>query len=306
MQLIYEGTDIYNDISVSQCIYDSYGEQRSDTLKVIFNDTRDLWDGWNPQKGDSIRAILGACDTGEMHVVSVKPENGLMCLRANSIPEDYNDRKNKSWEVVTFKQICAEVADRHGLSCEFYGVDDYTYEYVNQQNHEDFVFLEARCVLEGCAFLVYDNRLVVYSEAFMESGTPKDELIISNDVKFDYTDDSKEAYETCIVKNGAVTGMHSVEGTTNKVLERILSVKISSQAEADRFAKNLLRFENKKMTGGVCYSDKYLPGYAAGTLINLTTAGAASWNGPVIMTHVRHDMLKATTKLFFRKPLEGY
>lgn len=306
MQLIYEGTDIYKDISINQCIYDSYGEQHSDTLKILFNDTRDTWDSWKPKKGDMIRAALGACDTGQMHVVSVKPENGLMCLRANSIPEDYNDKKNKSWEFVTFKQICAEVAGRHGLSCEFYGVEDHTYEYVNQQNHEDFVFLEERCVLEGCAFLVYDNRLVIYSEAFLESSTSKDELIITNDVKFDYVDDSKEAYGTCIVKNGAVTGMHSVAGVTDKVLEKILSIKISSQAEANRFAKNLLRFENKKMTRGVCYSDKYLPGYAAGTLINLTTAGVASWNGPVLMTHVRHDMLKATTKLFFRKPLEGY
>ena len=253
-----------------------------------------------------IRAILGACDTGQMHVVSVKPENGLMCLRANSIPEDYNDKKNKSWEFVTFMQICAEIAGRHGLSCEFYGVEDQTYEYVNQQNHEDFVFLEERCVLEGCAFLVYDNRLVVYSESFLESSLSNDELTITNDVKFDYSDDSKKAYNTCIVKNGAVTGMYSVTGAAEKVLEKVLSIKISSQAEANRFAKNLLRFENKKMTRGVCYSNKYLPGYAAGTLVNLSTTGVASWNGPVIMTHVRHDMLKATTKLFFRKPLEGY
>lgn len=306
MQLIYEGKDIYNDISISQCVYDSYGEQHSDTLKILFNDTRDTWDSWKPQKGDTIRVILGACDTGQMHVVSVKPENGLICLRANSIPEDYNDKKNKSWGFITFKQICTEVAGRHGLSCEFYGVEDQTYEYVNQQNHEDFVFLEERCVLEGCAFLVYDNRLVVYSESFMESSTSKDELMITNDVKFDYVDDSKEAYNTCIVKNGTVNGMYSVEGASSKAIEKVLPFKISSQAEANRFAKNLLRFENKKMTRGVCYSDKYLPGYAAGTLVNLSTEGVPSWNGPVIMTHVRHDMLKATTKLFFRKPLEGY
>ena len=306
MQLIYEGTDIYNDVSINQCIYDSYGEQRTDTLKILFNDTRDTWDNWKPQKGNVIRAVLGACDTGEMHVVSVKPENGLICLRANSIPEDYNDKKNKSWEFVTFKHICKEIAGRHGLSCEFYGVEDQTYEYVNQQNHEDFIFLEERCVLEGCAFLVYDNRLVVYSEVFIESGTSNDELMITNDVKFDYVDDSKEAYGTCIVKNGSVTGEYSANGVTGKVLHKTLSIKISSQAEADRFAKNLLRFGNKKMARGVCYSNKYLPGYAAGTLINLTTEGVESWNGPVIMTHVRHDMVKATTKLFFRKPLEGY
>lgn len=306
MKLFYEGVDIYNNISVSKCIYDSYGEQHSDTLTILFNDTRDTWDAWKPKKGDKIRASLSYCDTGEMHVVSVKPENGLMCLRANSIPENFNDKKNKSWEMVTFKQICSEIAERHGLSCEFYGVDNYTYEYVNQQNHEDFLFLEERCVLEGCAFLVYDNRMIIYSEKYLESSPSKDELVITNDVKFDYVDDSKEAYGTCIVKNGAVTGMYSVDGATDKVLEKVLSFMISSSAEAERFARNLLRFENKKMTRGVCYSDLYLPGYAAGTLVKLTTAGVNSWNGPVIMTHVRQDMLNAKTKLFFRKPLGGY
>ena len=66
MKLFYEGTDIYNKISLNTCIYDSYGEQQSDTLRVVFNDGNDLWDRWKPQRGDRIAAILGTCDTGEM------------------------------------------------------------------------------------------------------------------------------------------------------------------------------------------------------------------------------------------------
>lgn len=305
MEIYYEGVDIYPSVSLNQCIYDSYGEERADTLKILFNDTSDQWDSWSPKKGDSIEVILGACHTGKMNVISVKPENGLMCIRASSIPDTANDKRNKSWQNVTFKQLCQEIAGRHGLSCEFYGVTDYVYAYVTQQNKEDFIFLEERCALEGCAFLVYDGRLVVYSEAYMESAGASGTLSIGDDVRFTYEDRSNEVYGISVVKNGAMEGKYS-SGVTDRTLTKILTGKVSSQTEMTRFAKNLMRYANKKMTSGVCYSDLYLPGYAAGSLITLETSGVPSWNGPVFMTHVRHDMVKATTKLWFRKPLEGY
>ncbi len=305
MKIMYEGTDIYPSISVNQCVYDSYGEQQGDALRIVFSDTSDMWDAWAPAKGDKISVSLGACDTGDMNIISVRPENGLMCLRASSIPGTHNDRSNKSWQHVHFKQLCNEIASRHGLSCEFYGVEDQTYEYVNQQNKEDFIFLEERCVLEGCAFLVYNGKLVIYSEHYIETAGASDTLRIGNDVQFDYRDSSNEVYGTCKVKNGALMGTYAT-GTTDRTLEKVLSIKMSSQAEANRFAKNLMRFENKKMTEGICYSNSYLPGYAAGSLVNLETTGVSSWNVPVIMTHVRHDFVKATTKLWFRKALEGY
>lgn len=81
---------------------------------------------------------------------------------------------------------------------------------------------------------------------------------------------------------------------------------MSSQGEADRYAKNMLRYENKKMSSGVVDYDKFLGAYAAGSVVNLETEGVSSWNVPVFLTHVRHDMVRARTKLFFRKTLEGY
>lgn len=305
MKIIYEGVDIYPSVSVNQCIYDSYGEQQGDVLKIVFNDTNDIWDSWNPSKKDKISVELGACNTGEMNITSIKPENGLMCLRASSIPGTYNNKSNKSWQYVKFTQLCQEIASRHGLTCEFYGVNDQTYEYLNQQNKEDFLFLEERCVLEGCAFLVYNGKLIIYSEKSIETSAPVETLHIGNKVKFDYEDRSKDVYGVCNAKNGSVTGTYS-SGENSTVLDKILTGKISSQAEADRFAMNLLRFENKNMTSGTCYSDKFLPGYAAGTLVNIESAGVSSWNGSVFMTHVRHDFVKATTKLWFRKILKGY
>lgn len=304
MKLLYQGVDIYDKVSVNQCIYDSYGEQRADALRIVFNDGNNVWDGWSPNKGDEIKVILGACNTGKMYVTEVKPQNGKMTLRATSVPQGHNEKYSKSWENVKFKQLCEEVASRHNLQCEFYGVEDQIYRYVNQQNKEDFVFLEERCVLEGCAFLVYDGKLVIYSEMEMEKANASGNLNISNTAKFEYEERSRDFYGMCNLKNGSIIGTYTA--TDGKTLMKVMDLMITSQDEANRFAKNILRFENKEMTAATCDSDYFLPGYAAGSLINIRTSGVKSWDGKVFCTHVRHDLVKAKTKLFFRKPLEGY
>ena len=306
MKLIYKDVDIYNAVSINRCIYDSYGEQQSDTLRIIFNDGNDRWDGWNPQKGDKISATLGNCYTGDMYIIDIQPRNGQMFLRASSVPERHNDISNKSWQNVHFRQLCEEIANRHQLSCEFYEVEDQVYTYVNQQNGKDFVFLEERCVLEGCAFLVYDNKLVVYSESALEKSMIYNKLAIPNGICFEYKDESPNVYNKCILKNGTMTGSFTAGNGTSKTLTKVMNMKISSQAEADRFARNLLRFVNKKMTSGSCDTNTFLEGYAAGTLVEIETPGVSSWDGPVIMSHVQHDFVKAKTKLYFRKTLEGY
>lgn len=306
MELRYNGVDIYDKVSINQCIYDSYGEKQSDTLRMTFSDAADVWDGWSPGNGDKVSVTLGAAKTGDMYITSVRPENGIMTLRASSTPETHNDVSNKSWENVHFKQICEEIANRHGLKCEFHGVEDQTYQYVTQENKEDFVFLENRCVLEGCAFLVYDGKLVVYSESAIESTASDNTLKITNDVKFEYKDDSKSAYENCILKNGSLSGRHSASNSTSKTCEQSMNIQMASQAEADRYSKNYLRYANKGKATGCIESSTLMSGYAAGSVVNLATTGVASWDCPVFMTHVRHDFVACKSKLWFRKTLEGY
>ncbi len=111
---------------------------------------------------------------------------------------------------------------------------------------------------------------------------------------------------TCILKNGKLSGRYTATGTPEKILTKVININMSSQGEADRYAKNMLRYENKKMSSGVIGYDRFLGAYAAGSVVNLETTGESSWNVPVFLTHVRQDLVRARTKLFFRKILEGY
>lgn len=186
MKILYEGVDIYPDISVHRCYHDMYAEKQSDELLLKLNDTRELWDSWNPKKGDSIAIEDGAAKTGKMFVESVVPESGIITMRAYSVPQSAKDKRSKSWEKVKFLQLAQEIAGRHGLTLETYGITDQTYDYVEQNNLADFAFFQNRCTLEGAAFLVYDGKLVVYDEAHMESQQPVDTITITPANDFEY------------------------------------------------------------------------------------------------------------------------
>lgn len=305
MKILYEGVDIYPEVSVHRCFHDMYAEKQSDELLLKFNDTRQLWDTWNPQKGDTIAVEDGAAKTGKMFVESVVPETGIITLRAYSMPQSVKDKRSKSWESVKFLQLAQEIAGRHGLTLETYGITDQTYEYVEQNNLPDFAFLQTRCTLEGAAFLVYDGKLVIYDEAYMEGQTPIDTITITPASDFEYRDEGVSAYGSAEVVNGGLTGSYAAP-SGDKLLRKVIPIPMSNQAEADRFAKGILRDANKNATIGTLWTGSLLRNYAAGSVVNLATEGVKSWDGPAFISRIRHDYVKTRSKLYLRKPLEGY
>lgn len=306
MKILYEGVDIYDSVSVNQCYHDMHAEKHADELVIRFNDTRRLWDGWQPKADDTIEVVDGAAKTGKMFVESVAPENGLQTLRAYSTPATVRDLRGKSWETVWLLQLAQEIATRHGLTLETYEVEDQVYEYINQPNISDFAFLQQRCTLEGLGFLVYDGKLVLYGESAMEAQAPAKELVIAAASTFEYTDNALAGYGSAEVKNGGFVGTFTAPNGLSKTLSRVLKVQISSQAEADRYAKAILRDANKNQTTGVLWANSLMREYAPGSVITVKTEGAGSWNGPAFVTRLRHDYVRQTSKLFFRRPLEGY
>lgn len=306
MKILYEGVDIYPDISVHRCYHDMYAEKQSDELLLKLNDTRELWDSWNPKKGDTIAIEDGAAKTGKMFVESVVPESGIITLRAYSVPQSAKDTRSKSWEKVKFLQLAQEIAGRHGLTLETYGITDQTYDYVEQNNLADFAFFQNRCTLEGAAFLVYDGKLVVYDEARMESQQPVDTITITPANDFEYRDEGTNAYGSAEAVNGGLIGTFTAPSGGDKVLRRILPFRMTDQSEADRFAKGLLRDANKNATVGTLWTGSLLRDYAAGSVVTLATEGVKSWDGTAFISWIRHDYVKTRSKLYLRKPLEGY
>lgn len=307
IKVTYKGADITESVSINACIHDMYAAGRSDTLFLRLNDAAKLWDLWNPQPGDDLRIDYGASSTGTMFVRSAVPENGLYTIRAMSAPSSAMlEVTNKGWAKVRLSQIGQEIAARHGLSFKSYGVTDQLYSYVLQQGISDFLFLDRRAKLEGCAFLVYDKTLVLYDVAYMEATEPQETLTVPLGGDYKYMNRSERLYGSCEVESGAYSGTFSAGNGAARVLRPDIAGGIGSNAEAARFAKSMLRDANCMCLNGWVRTGGILPGYAAASTVTLANERAPSWDGPVFLHHVRNDYAVNETKLFFRKPLEGY
>lgn len=305
MKLIYQGVDIYPEVSINSCIHEMYAEKRSDTLKIRFNDTKGLWDRWNPMQGDIIEVEDGPARTGKMYVTSIRPENGLYTLRAMSMPLSGEVVKNRSWEAVRLLQLGAQIAQEHGLTFKQYGVTDQVYPYLSQNSQTDFEFLQNRCMLEGCAIVIYDGNLIIYDEQHLENQPPAGEIYVGPDGVFEYQDNTARSYGSAEVESGGFKGRFVAKGNASRIIRPREPLKVTSDAEATRYARALLRMANKdSYTGWI--EENILLEYAAASVVQINTDRQGLWNGPVFITRIRHDYVARKSKVFFRRPLEGY
>ena len=167
-RVLYEGRDIYPDISVGRCWCDQRAWGGLDALTIDFGDTRNLWDRWHPEPGDEIALEDGAARTGRMLVSSVVPQSSRFTVAAYPAPREMRERRCKSWERVRLHQLIGEVAQRHGLSYQTYGLENFEYQYVEQDNESDLAFLDRRLTYEGASLIVHDGALVCYSGLWAE------------------------------------------------------------------------------------------------------------------------------------------
>lgn len=307
MKLIINGVDIFDKVSVRYCVHDMRAADRADALTVRFNDPKGFWSTWNPAPGSTI-AFEGdaGARTGKMFVHSTRPENGVYVVRAYSVPTKGSEKASRSWTGVHFLQLANEIAKRLGLEYKNYGCTDQLYRYIAQENETDLAFFSRLCSLEGYQLIVFDGKLITYDEHYIEQQTPAASIEIGPDGVFAYEDRSGDAYGTAVVSNGSFSGSFTAPGgNTKRILRPADPIKVTSNAEATRFARGILRAANKGLAGG-SFRRELMPGYAAASLIRLSTTKANGWNGTIFLTRVQHDYIRNTSTVFFRKPLEGY
>lgn len=324
MNLYYNGTDIYSDVSVNYCVHEMFAEKQADTLVIRFNDTKGVWSKWNPADGDTLRFVEGASDTGKMFLHSCKPENGLFTIRAMSMPKSGATKKSKSWEGVRFLQLANEIAGNHGLTFQNYGCSDQVYAYLSQQNETDFALFSRLCTLEGCQMLIYDGKLLAYNEQYIEGQPVSGSLEVGENGNFSYQDNRSRCFGSCEINSGSSSGSFTDPNAATKTVlrprtlaeaeQRVTGlpasrdktvIRCSSSSEAARFAKGLLRNANKYGHTGQ-FSKELMTGYAAASLLQLSTDKASAWDGSVFVYKVRHDFVGNKSTLYFRDLVEGY
>lgn len=306
MKVLIDGIDIYSDISINGCYHEMYAENRSDELVIKFNDTQNIWGNWKLDKASKFEIQEDDISTGEMYIHDVVLEGGFYSIHAKSTPLTCKEESSKSWENIYLLQIVAEIASRHGLKYVAYGVENRMYKYINQNREKDLPFLAKRCKLEGMAFLVYDKTLVLYDEKYLESQVPSVSIEIGGNARYEYRDKSSQLFGRAEVTNGLYTGKYTADALNKKEKHEVIDIQIGSDAEIMRYAKGVLRNENKNKQSGIFWNLSLLKQIAPGSVVELKNNQNNCWDGNVFITRVRHDYVKKQSKVFFRRNLEGY
>ncbi len=291
MELLYNGTDISEDMNTTKCIYEAYLGQRADHLTV----TLDREDGWEFAAGDTIKVTEDEIDTGEMTVYRVETEEEHVTIYASTVLRQ-EEVKDTTWKKVGFKDLMTALAKELDLKCDFFGVEDVKYDKV-KQDRDSLSFLLYRAALEGCVVVIYNGSVKIINEDWLE------EQEVSTDALDEIADDFR-IFDYCqlgsctVIDKDDETATHS-EGD-GAGMTKALDFKLTDKKEGRRFAKNLLRHENRKRRTGLCYADELLITYA-GTLLTVT---AQNWNEvPIVVTRIRYDIENQNTKVWFRRLL---
>jgi hypothetical protein len=304
MKLIYEDVDITNSIDINKADFTDNAGGIADSLELWLNDTKGLWSQWKPQKNDKVKFIQDSLTTGTMYIDEIEQRKGMFILRALSIPQEAKSANTQAWESVRFLEFATEISSRHGFTLETYNVENYLYDRVDQCEQADFSFLALRCELEGYVLKISDNKAIIYDEAYLEGlETDKNIYINSFDGDYKFLSKSTGIYNSCnIVYNGINSSYRPPNALYGPTLN-LKNVYISSLGEGNRFAKNLLRAQNKCENMGA-FSLKFKADLTAGSNLNIIGIGLA--DGKYFCQQVKHNFAGGRTSFKVRRPLEGY
>jgi hypothetical protein len=309
MDILYNNVNITNDVTPLELSLVDNAGGKPDSVESVFLDTQGLWSKWNPHKNDTLQIKHKGYDTGLMYIDELSQNAGKFNIKALSIPQHSKTSRSQGWENVRLLEIVNQIASRYGFAVKTYNIINHLYPRADQIDQADFDFLAYRCMLEGYALKIHNKTIVIYDEYTEEQKTVDqvNSIIYENQILRGYTfkNISTEIYQKCIVKSNGINGYIQGEYSAKDIFGPTLNCFIycNNQAEANRFSKGMLRYENKKMISG-SFNTQLNTNWAAGSNVEVKQVGM--FDGKYFINKIIHDLINSESILRLRKPLEGY
>ncbi|MGJ4851438.1 phage late control D family protein [Bacillota bacterium Meth-B3] len=299
MKVLYEGEDISNDIDVKVAIATDAEGGIADTIRLRVADVAALWSKWEPKRGDKLRLTEDKYDTGTMYIDDIALTGDECALGAVSVNPLARAENFQSWENITFKRLLGDFAKRYNLKLAMYDAPNPTYGRVAQYGGGDLAWLARRCQLEGCQLKLHDGKMVVYGEHAYEKKRAVHEIELTDNTKFQYRALTHMLRCACVVESSDNRGRFDAPKGVGPVMH-VRDVAAGSIAEAERFAKGILRNQNK-LSETLQLDWTFDSEMAAGETIDVT--GRAGLEGTWFLSAVRHDLIAERSLLTMRRPL---
>lgn len=190
VSLLYNGVNADGKIVPASFSYTDVASGTSDSVSIGVTDRDRKWIGpWFPVKGDQMKPTIqtanwdrdGQTQTfpcGTFHLDDFSFSGGppiSLSLEGLAVPTDSSfttTERTITYEDATLQEIGQEIADRAGIAL-FYEADTISIARVEQSNQTDCNFYNSLVKLYGFALKIYNDRLVVFSEATYEAKAAK-------------------------------------------------------------------------------------------------------------------------------------
>lgn len=298
MELYYKGKNIYSSVRLRECVYESRCDYKMSHLRIVFDDSNHKFDKYGFSIGDIIRVTEDNLDTKIMYINEINPVNTGYEIVAHPVQRDVlQESDSKKWKSAKFKKIMSDIANKHGLITEFYGVKDQRYKGISQNNEKDIKLASRLSILEGCILVIFDGKMIFVSNDYLKKQSGES-LRIDD---FDVIVKQKHIYQKCIVTNQETSGKY-IGATGTGTLT--FNMPLSSKSEGNRFAKNLLDYNNKDGHTVCVVNDEMKDGYSAGTVVSIKSDDHPSVSGKALIYRIRHNLINGKSKIWLRC-LEG-
>lgn len=304
----YNGVNATEQISrfVDSLQYKDVASGTSDSISIRVNDRERKWIGaWFPAKGDRLRPTIQTrnwnkdgdktdfpCGTFCVDDFSFSGGPISMALEAVAVPADSGFQSTKrtiTYEATTLQEIGQEIAARAGITL-FYEADTITIEKVEQNDAPDSEFYRTQVERFGLALKIYNDKLVVFSEAGYEAKAAKATLT-EGDFEPDWNWNTKMADTYTAVKyqytNSEKNLNYTVEaGEGGRVLT--CNEPADNLTEATVIALAAVNKANKGTTTMQITLTKAIPGLIASDCVEI--AGLGNLSGKYFIEEIVHQV----------------
>ncbi|MCI7108028.1 MAG: hypothetical protein MR945_09125 [Agathobacter sp.] len=307
MQILIDGKDISDCVTIGKCIHEDSVSGKSDTLSISFNDDTDAetnWRKWNLEKGTEIEANIDGFSSGIMYVSAAYVRDGRFDVVAQSAKSQSRDEYSQSYESVSFLGLLEEGAKSMELTLDIYDITDHTYDTVIRIKQSWMGFLNERCTLEGAGIKIYDKKMIVFDEKSFEQKDVVDSFVredFSSDPEFSTNDNLIRELRNMYRSDELIdTTVYSGVSYGRRIE---LEQPCSDIGESIRFSNNIMRSVNKNeyvMRGKLSGCS-----LSAGVTVNLNGDFFGDFEGINFVTKVKTDMINMSQLIHTRKPISG-
>jgi len=288
-----------------KCIFMAYLEGHCDTLDISLDDSEGTIRGMGIKKGDTVQAIEGNVDTGEMYISGIEYSGTQIAIRALSLPLSAFKVSTQYWDNATLTAIVKDVLKDSGLKIDFAEKPKFSYKEMAMIEEEPIKFLFGKLELEGFGIRINNNTAYIFDERSLEKDDYKIQLTeedFQNPPVYSTKDSGliSEVKNTYLTADGKTIKTTEKSGIEGKILN--LNMAVNSVGESIRFSQGIMRKANKYEY--VCEGTMENLEWQPGEIVYLSDAPDGH-TGENIIYAIKNDMAGNSQTLYMRRPIEG-